>query len=101
MMESVVHWLGRARDLLDVPIISTGDTRITLWSIGYFVVLVILLFWVARLVERWFATGPLARTGLDLGARRAAGTITRYRNALINLWNRCFNFRYEILVEEV
>ncbi|MDP1570642.1 MAG: mechanosensitive ion channel [Vicinamibacterales bacterium] len=82
-MESVMQWLGRARDLLDVPIISSGDTRITLWSIGYFVVLVILLFWVARLVERWFATGPLARTGLDIGARRAAGTITRYLLLLV------------------
>lgn len=88
-MESVVHWLGRARDLLDVPIISTGDTRITLWSIGYFVVLVILLFWVARLVERWFATGPLARTGLDLWARRAAGTITRYLLLLIGSFLSC------------
>lgn len=82
-MESVIYWLGRARDLLDIPVISTGDTRITLWSIGYFVVLVVLLFWVARRVERWFEAGLLARTGLDIGARRAAGTITRYLLLLI------------------
>ncbi len=84
-MEVLGQWLGRARDLLDIPIISTPDTRVTLWSIAYFVVLVILLFWVARLVERWFADGPLSRTGLDVGARRAAGTIARYLLLLIGL----------------
>jgi small-conductance mechanosensitive channel len=33
---------------------------------------------VARRVERWLTDGPLTWTGLDLGARRAAGTIVRY-----------------------
>ena len=77
-MDVMGRWIGRARDLLDFPIISTPDTTVTLWSIAYFVVLVLLLFWVAGRVERWLAEGPLSRTGLDLGARRAAGTITRY-----------------------
>ena len=77
-MEGLAGWLGRLRDQLDVPLIGTGDARVTLWSVVYLVVLVALLFWVTRRVERWLADGPLARTSLDIGARRAVGAIVRY-----------------------
>jgi len=77
-MESLTQWLGKARELLDVTIIATGDTRITLWSVLYVVVFVVVLFWLAGWLQRWLARGPLKRTSLDAGSRQAVATITRY-----------------------
>jgi len=82
-MDTPVDWLDRIRDLLSVPLIEAADTRITLWSLLYLVFFVVLLFWVAHWLRRWIAEGPLARTGMDAGARHAAGTIARYLLLLI------------------
>lgn len=77
-MESLMQWLGNARELLDVTIIEAGGTRITLWSLLYVVVFVLVLFWLAGWLQRWLARGPLTRTSLDAGSRQAVATITRY-----------------------
>jgi small-conductance mechanosensitive channel len=77
-MEALTQWLGKARELLDVTIIATDDTRITLWSILYVVFFVVVLFWLAGWLQRWLARGPLTRTALDAGSRQAVATITRY-----------------------
>jgi small-conductance mechanosensitive channel len=82
-MDTLVDWLDRIRELLNVPLIEAADTRITLWSLLYLVFSVVLLFWVAHWLRRWIAEGPLARTGMDAGARHAAGTIARYLLLLI------------------
>jgi small-conductance mechanosensitive channel len=84
-MEAFDRWLGAVRSFLDLPVLGGEGGRVTLGSVLHLLVLVALLFWVARRVERWLATGPLARTGLDEGARRAAGAITRYLLLLIGL----------------
>lgn len=77
--------LGRARELLDVAVISMGDTRITLWSLLYLTIFVVLLLWGTRRIQRWLTTGPLLRTRLDAGARQAAGAIARYVLLLIGM----------------
>jgi small-conductance mechanosensitive channel len=82
-MDTLVAWLDRIRELLDVPLIEAGKTHITLWSLLYLVFFVVLLLWSAHWLRRWIAEGPLARTGMDAGARHAAGTIARYLLLLI------------------
>ncbi|HEU4643951.1 MAG TPA: mechanosensitive ion channel domain-containing protein, partial [Burkholderiales bacterium] len=82
-MDKLFGWLGQIREFLEVPLISTPDTKITLWSLLYLVFFVVLLFWAAHWLRRWLAEGPLARTGMDAGARHAAGTIARYLLLLI------------------
>lgn len=84
-MDTLVEWLGRIRDLLNVPLIEAGKTQITLWSLLYLVFFIVVLFWAAHWLRRWIAEGPLARTGMDAGARHAAGTIARYLLLLIGL----------------
>jgi small-conductance mechanosensitive channel len=84
-MDKLIGWLGKIREFLEVPLISTPDTKITLWSLLYLVFFVVLLFWAAHWLRRWIAEGPLARTGMDAGARHAAGTIARYLLLLVGL----------------
>lgn len=82
-MDTLMQWLGKARELLDVAIIATDETRITLWSVLYVVFFVVVLFWLAGWLQRWLARGPLKRTSLDAGSRQTVATITRYLLLLI------------------
>lgn len=84
-MDKLIGWLGKIREFLEVPLISTPDTKITLWSLLYLVFFVVLLFWAALWLQRWIAQGPLARTSMGAGARHAAGTIARYLLLLVGL----------------
>jgi small-conductance mechanosensitive channel len=84
-METVIAWLAKARDALDVAILQTDETRITLWSVLYLVFFVVLLFWAAAWLQRWLARGPLKRTKLDAGSRQAVATVVRYLLLLVGL----------------
>jgi small-conductance mechanosensitive channel len=84
-METMDGWLNRVRAMLEAPLIGTGDSAISLWSILYLVVFLIVLFWSARRLQRWLAERVLLRTGMDIGARQAAGTIARYVLLLVGL----------------
>ena len=84
-METMDGWLNRVRAMLEAPLIGAGDSAISLWSILYLVVFLIVLFWAARRLQRWLAERVLVRTGMDAGARQAAGTIARYVLMLVGL----------------
>lgn len=77
-MNRMFEWLGSARQALEVPILQTETTNITVWSVIYFAVLIILLLWFAKKLQFWVAHRLLLRTKLDAGARLAVGTIMRY-----------------------
>jgi small-conductance mechanosensitive channel len=77
-----VEWL---QNLLQQPLMSLGSTRVTLGTVLY-VVLIVLVIWVgAGWLQRWLTNGPLLRTRLDASARHAVGTLTRYAIILIGL----------------
>ncbi len=76
--------LGRLRAFLNYPF-KLGGAELTLWSILYFLLLVVLLFYVANRLRRWLVDGLLVRSRLDLGARQAVGSITRYIVLLVGL----------------
>lgn len=84
-METMGEWLDQVRAMLETPLIGAGDSAISLWSILYLVVFLIVLFWAARRLQRWLAERVLLRTGMDAGARQAAGTIARYVLLLVGL----------------
>lgn len=77
-MNRMFEWLGSAREALEVPILQAGKTEITVWSVIYFAVLIVLLLWFAKKLQFWVAHRLLLRTKLDAGARLAVGTIMRY-----------------------
>jgi small-conductance mechanosensitive channel len=71
-------YLEPIRDVLNYTIFTLGEARITPLSIIYLVVLLILLFVVSNKLKNFLVERLLGRTKLDLGARQAIGTITRY-----------------------
>lgn len=84
-MESVQDWLNRVRSVLEQPIFGSGDGAISLWSILYLVILVVLLFWGARRLQRLLTDRLLMRTRMDASARQATGTVVRYLVLLVGL----------------
>ncbi len=77
-MDTLMQWLGKIKDILAVPLFPIGQTQVTLWTLVYLLILVVLLFYVAGWIRYWLSERILTNTGLDLGARHAVGTITRY-----------------------
>jgi small-conductance mechanosensitive channel len=84
-MEPMGAFLQALYQKLQWPIIKTGQTEVTVWSLVYLLVLVLALLWVARRVQLWLANGPLLQPRLDLGARQAVGTLARYLLLLVGL----------------
>jgi small-conductance mechanosensitive channel len=84
-METIIDALRRLRELLQVPLVHTAEIHITLWSVAVVLVLLALLLWSARRLQRWLAEGPLLRQRLDPSARHAAGALARYALLVIGL----------------
>ncbi|HZW38818.1 MAG TPA: mechanosensitive ion channel domain-containing protein [Ignavibacteriaceae bacterium] len=55
-----------------------GSVEITLWSIIYFFITIILLIYITGKLRRWLIYKVLNRTKIDLGVRIAVSTIIRY-----------------------
>lgn len=84
-MEDLSFVFERIRKLLEVPLFELGGKPLTLWSLLYVAVLLVLLFVVAGKLRRWIANRALNRTRLDLHARQTVGSVTRYVLLLIGL----------------
>lgn len=84
-MDPIVDFLQALHNKLQWPLITTGQTTITVWSLVYLLVLVVALLSVARRLQRWLVDGPLLRHRFDESARHAAGTLARYLVLLVGL----------------
>jgi small-conductance mechanosensitive channel len=74
--------LTRIRDILNYKF---GGTEITLWTLIYFIILLLLLFYFTGKARKLLVERVLIRTKLDVGARQAVGSITRYALLLVGL----------------
>ncbi len=83
-METVKRILTSIKAFLETPLFKLGEAQITLLSVLYFLLLLILLVYISgkgkTLVKR-----VLARRGMDLGIREAAGSIVRYLLLFVGL----------------
>lgn len=70
--------LARIKDILNFRLLRLGEAEISLWTLIYFLVLLLLLFYFARKTRTLLVERVLIRTRLDVGARQAVGSITRY-----------------------
>jgi small-conductance mechanosensitive channel len=84
-MQELSIWLERVKSILSVSLFELGGKPFTLWKLIYIVILVALLFYLTARVRSWMANSALARTKLDVGARHAVATITRYVLLLLGL----------------
>lgn len=72
-------WYERLKNILGAPLLSMGSgPPLTLWTLLYIVVLVLLLFLLAGKLRAWTVHRALIHTRLDIGARQAAGALLRY-----------------------
>jgi small-conductance mechanosensitive channel len=75
--------IDRIQSILNYVLVRVGDIELTPGLILFLGIGLGLLFFVAARLHLWIAHRILARTRLDLGAREAIGTITRYVVLLI------------------
>lgn len=70
--------LRQIKEFLEIPIVSLGSTRITLWTLLYFSILFVLLVFVTGRIQRWLLGRWSAKTQLEIGTRQATVSIIRY-----------------------
>jgi small-conductance mechanosensitive channel len=81
-LNDALTWLQKA---MAWPIIQTTDFRISAGSLAALVILVLLLFWISKRLQRWLSEGPVLRNRLDPGARLAVAAMVRYTVLLVGL----------------
>lgn len=84
-MHELQVWAGKLWALLGTPIFTAGNTPVTLWTLLQLLLLVVLLIYLSGRLRWWLAERMLLRTRLDLGARQAVASITRYVVLLVGL----------------
>jgi len=68
----------RIAGVLDVTLFTIGESTVTLWTLLTAVVVVALFLYLTGRVRRWIVDTVLVRAGMELGARKATGTMIRY-----------------------
>jgi len=84
-MDTIARLAEQVRTSLDITVFTLGQTRVTLWSLAYLTVLIILLFYVTARLQRWAVERLLRGSNVHIGVRHAIATIVRYLVLLIGL----------------
>ena len=84
-MQALSGWLEKIMNVLKVPIFELGGSAFTLWTLVYLLISFVALLYVAGKFRMWMAERALARTKLDIGARQAVASISRYVFLLLGL----------------
>lgn len=84
-MDLLAQLLSRLKDLLDTPLFSMGASPITIWTLVWVVIPILLLFSSTHWLKHWIVTRLLARSKTELGVRLAIGAIVRYAVIAVGL----------------
>jgi small-conductance mechanosensitive channel len=84
-MEAIQSLFGQIKEFLSIPIFKIGATQVTLWTLLYTLVLLVLLFYFTSKMKRWIVDQLLAQSKVDIGVRQAGGTIAQYLVVVIGL----------------
>lgn len=82
-LELLQEWWEQLARILDYRIIAIGDTRLTLGRIGYFLLLVVALFWIVGKLKKHLILRVLTRSQMDIHGRQATATLVGYVLLLI------------------
>ncbi len=77
-MEEAAKGLELAKQTLQTPLFELGGSQMTAATLLYLAVATLLLFAISSKLRSWLAGRGLSRTRLDIGARQAVATVTRY-----------------------
>lgn len=84
-MQDTIPWYGDVRESLSIPLVTFGKTTITLWSVAYVLVLLLLLVWGSGLLRRLMIRALRRTRRVDAAVSEAIGSITRYAVVTIGL----------------
>lgn len=77
-METIKNFFYQLQHFFTEPILDIGGSKLTLWIIIYFIILLFLLVWVSGKFKNWMINHLLVKSKIDLGVRVAVSSITRY-----------------------
>lgn len=77
-MDTIRFFWEQVRFVLNFPLVNLGTVPITLWTLIYMLVLIVLLFFLTARIRNWVSEGLLARRKVDIGVRQTVGSIVRY-----------------------
>ncbi len=77
-MNGIKTFFNDIVNFLSVPIFSIGNTDVTLWTLTYLILLLVLLYYVTAKLNKIVVYKLLANSKIELGVRVAVGTIFRY-----------------------
>jgi small-conductance mechanosensitive channel len=77
-MEDLTRIFDSLREWLSVPLFSIGSVTLTLWTIVYLIILLVLLYWLTTRLTKLVVYRLLAKSKIELGTRIAVGSILRY-----------------------
>lgn len=78
-------WYQGIQRVLDFPLLSLGSKAITVGSVLYLVIFIVLLAWGSGLIRRMAVRLLLGRGRADVGVAQAIGSIVRYVVVLVGL----------------
>lgn len=77
-MNGVGSFFEKVIDFLSVPVFSVGKSTITLWTLSYLLLLLVVLYYITAKLNKIIVYKFLAKSKVELGVRVAVGTIVRY-----------------------
>jgi small-conductance mechanosensitive channel len=84
-MESLRQAFDALKEFLSVPLISLGNTQLTLWTLLYLLIFFVLLVYLSGKLKTWMTSRLLSRTRMDFGLRQTIGTMTRYTIVVVGV----------------
>jgi len=84
-METIERIFQTVKGFLSVPIFTFGESQLTLWTLLYFLVFLLILIYISGKLKGWVSDRLLARTSMHIGMRVAVGSIIRYVVVVVGL----------------
>ena len=78
MLKTLEEILNDIVASLNVPLLTIGNATITVWQIIYLLFALVVIIFIGSRLKKWLVNTILVKTTLDIGARIAIGTITKY-----------------------
>ncbi|MBX2991229.1 MAG: mechanosensitive ion channel family protein [Bacteroidetes bacterium] len=77
-MDRIFQFFTSVRHALDIPIFRLGDFEVSLWTVVYMTVSIVLLVYLSGKLKNWLTNTVLRRSTLEVSVRQSVGTIIRY-----------------------
>ena len=77
-MDTIQQYIFRIQEFLQIPLFQLGKATVTISTLLYLLLAVVLLLYVTAKIKNWFIQRVFARTSVDIGVRTAVGSIIRY-----------------------